>query len=245
MHDIPFFFSEHTDLTELSLAKMILSAYACLAHGFRHTDLIAYLKCGYAGVSPDDCDLFELYTDTWRIKGRAFTENRPFDMHPRGYVDRFTEEDTARLIRVNGVRERVIPPLLALRDATSGEKTAKEHAEALYRFLTALDTERRLHERAKEERIAGRVAESDRLARLSAVLYDLLDRIYEIMGDLAQQGVSIIMISSELPEVLRMSDRILVMYEGEIVGELDPKKTDANELGLYMSGAKRQGKEEV
>ena len=37
--------------------------------------------------------------------------------------------------------------------------------------------------------------------------------------------------------------RILVMYEGEIVGELDPKKTTAQELGLYMAGAKRQGKE--
>ena len=47
----------------------------------------------------------------------------------------------------------------------------------------------------------------------------------------------------ELDEVLGLSDRILVLYEGEIVGELDPKKTDAQELGLYMSGAKRMGKE--
>lgn len=37
-----------------------------------------------------------------------------------------------------------------------------------------------------------------------------------------------------------LSDRILVLYEGEIVGELNPKETDAQELGLYMSGAKRQ-----
>ena len=44
---------------------------------------------------------------------------------------------------------------------------------------------------------------------------------------------------------MSLSDRILVMYEGEIVGELDPKKTDLQELGLYMSGAKRHGKEEV
>jgi len=44
--------------------------------------------------------------------------------------------------------------------------------------------------------------------------------IYEIMGDLAEQGVSIIMISSELPELLNMSDRIIVMREGVITGEL-------------------------
>jgi len=46
-------------------------------------------------------------------------------------------------------------------------------------------------------------------------------------------------ISYELEEVLNLSDRILVMYEGEIVGELDPKTTTPEELGLYMAGAKR------
>ena len=39
---------------------------------------------------------------------------------------------------------------------------------------------------------------------------------------------------------MNVSDRILVMYEGEIVGELDPKTTTAEELGLYMAGAKRE-----
>ena len=45
--------------------------------------------------------------------------------------------------------------------------------------------------------------------------------IYALMDDLVKQGKSIIMISSELPEVLRMSDRILVMCEGRKTGELD------------------------
>jgi len=45
--------------------------------------------------------------------------------------------------------------------------------------------------------------------------------IYKLMEDLTQQGKSIIMISSELPEVLRMSDRIIVMCEGRKTGELD------------------------
>ena len=47
----------------------------------------------------------------------------------------------------------------------------------------------------------------------------------------------------ELEEVMGLADRILVIYEGEIVGELNPKETNPQELGLYMSGAKRQGKE--
>ena len=52
-------------------------------------------------------------------------------------------------------------------------------------------------------------------------------------------GKAVLMVSLELDEVMNVSDRILVMYEGEIVGELDPKTTTVQELGLYMAGAKR------
>jgi simple sugar transport system ATP-binding protein len=57
-------------------------------------------------------------------------------------------------------------------------------------------------------------------------------------------GKGVLLVSLELDEVMNVSDRILVMYEGEIVGELDPKKTTVQELGLYMSGAKRDAVKE-
>ena len=53
------------------------------------------------------------------------------------------------------------------------------------------------------------------------------------------KGKAVLLVSLELDEVMDVPDRILVMYEGEIVGELDPKKTTQEELGLYMAGAKR------
>ena len=56
-------------------------------------------------------------------------------------------------------------------------------------------------------------------------------------------GKAVLLMSFELDEVMNVSDRILVMYEGEIVGELNPKETTIQELGLYMSGAKRNVKE--
>ena len=52
-------------------------------------------------------------------------------------------------------------------------------------------------------------------------------------------GRAVLLVSLELDEVMDVPDRILVMYEGEIVGELDPKTTTQEELGLYMAGAKR------
>ena len=55
-------------------------------------------------------------------------------------------------------------------------------------------------------------------------------------------GKAVLLVSLELDEVMNLADRILVMYEGEIVGELDPKQTNVQELGLYMSGANRNTK---
>ena len=52
-------------------------------------------------------------------------------------------------------------------------------------------------------------------------------------------GRAVLLVSLELDEVMDVPDRILVMYEGEIVGELDPKTTTQEELGLYMAGARR------
>ena len=49
-------------------------------------------------------------------------------------------------------------------------------------------------------------------------------------------GKAILLISLELDEILKLSDRILVMFEGQIVKELDPKSTTQEEIGLYMAG---------
>ena len=56
------------------------------------------------------------------------------------------------------------------------------------------------------------------------------------------KGDAVLLVSLELEEVMNLSDRIYVMYEGEIVGEVDPKNITVQELGLYMSGAKRDDK---
>lgn len=53
------------------------------------------------------------------------------------------------------------------------------------------------------------------------------------------EGRAILLISLELDEVMNLADRILVIYEGEIVAELNPKETTIQELGLYMAGSKR------
>ena len=58
-------------------------------------------------------------------------------------------------------------------------------------------------------------------------------------------GKGVLLVSLELDEVMNLSDRILVMYEGNIVGEFDPAATTVEELGLYMAGARTQERKEA
>ena len=66
-----------------------------------------------------------------------------------------------------------------------------------------------------------------------------IESVHKQLVALRDAGKAVLLISLELDEVMDVSDRILVMYEGELVGQLDPKKTTVEELGLYMAGAKR------
>ena len=71
-----------------------------------------------------------------------------------------------------------------------------------------------------------------------------IEYIHKQIVSVRDSRKAVLLVSLELDEVMNLSDRILVMYEGEIVGEFDPKTTTVQELGLYMAGARRQGEEE-
>ena len=54
--------------------------------------------------------------------------------------------------------------------------------------------------------------------------------VYQLMGELAQQGVAMLLISSELPELLALSDRVLVLHDGHFVADLNARETDAQDV---------------
>ncbi len=67
-----------------------------------------------------------------------------------------------------------------------------------------------------------------------------IELIHKQIVEERDKGKGVLLVSLELDEVMDVSDRILVMYEGEIVGEFKPEEVTVEELGLYMTGAKRQ-----
>jgi ABC-type sugar transport system ATPase subunit len=62
--------------------------------------------------------------------------------------------------------------------------------------------------------------------------------IYKLIMDLARQGAGIIFISNELPEVLSLCDRVLVMFDGQIIKEVRPEATNREELLFYVMGGR-------
>ena len=67
--------------------------------------------------------------------------------------------------------------------------------------------------------------------------------IYLLMDQLANSGVSIIMISSEMPEIMAVSDRIMVMHEGTVTGELSFEEYTEEDIMKLASGEKQSGRE--
>jgi ABC-type uncharacterized transport system ATPase subunit len=65
-----------------------------------------------------------------------------------------------------------------------------------------------------------------------------IEFIYKKLLELRDQGCAILLVSAELEEVTALADRMLVMHNGKIVGELDPRRATPDEIGLLMTGGK-------
>ncbi|HTF37715.1 MAG TPA: ABC transporter ATP-binding protein [Blastocatellia bacterium] len=62
--------------------------------------------------------------------------------------------------------------------------------------------------------------------------------IHRKLIELRDAGAAVLLVSAELDEVLSLSDRVVVIYEGRLVGEVDPKSVSEEEIGLMMTGGK-------
>ncbi len=65
-----------------------------------------------------------------------------------------------------------------------------------------------------------------------------IEYIHQRLVELRDKGVAVLVVSTELDEIMALSDRVLVMFGGHIVANLERSQTDHNDVGLYMAGAK-------
>ncbi|MCI0486768.1 MAG: ABC transporter ATP-binding protein [Blastocatellia bacterium] len=67
--------------------------------------------------------------------------------------------------------------------------------------------------------------------------------IHRKLVELRDEGAAVLLVSAELDEVLNLSDRVIVIFEGRIVGEVDPKSVTEEEIGLMMTGGRKEAGE--
>jgi simple sugar transport system ATP-binding protein len=72
-----------------------------------------------------------------------------------------------------------------------------------------------------------------------------IEFVHQRLMEERAKGKGLLLVSSELDEIISLSDRIAVMYEGEFIAVFDADETNKEELGVYMTGSQRQDEEAV
>ena len=63
-----------------------------------------------------------------------------------------------------------------------------------------------------------------------------IETVHTFVVEAAERGVAVLLISEDLDEILALADRVVVVYEGRLTGEFDPKKATIEQIGLAMAG---------
>ena len=183
--DIPAFLSRPRDVSSFEAVKLIRAAYRCIAGGFRRGDVLTYAKCSLSGVTREEADDLELYTERWQIDRGGFVREGMWTMNPAGYTDRRAPTADALLHTLHATRTKLMTPLLTLADSARGVHPVREHAGALVRFLCALGLEEALARRAEELAAAGEDDLAAENARLWECICQTLDKLVLVLGDFA------------------------------------------------------------
>ncbi len=218
----------------------------CLAgiEGNGQTELIQALtgleKTGAGRVRLNGKDITGI---TIRERSKAGMSHIPEDRHKHGLVLDYRLDE-------NMVLQRYFEPKFQ-HDGFINRQAVRSYAEGLIqkydvRSGQGADTiVRSMSGGNQQKAIVGRELDRDK-ALLVAVQptrgldVGAIEFIHQQIVSARDTGHAVLLVSLELDEVMNLADRILVMYEGEIVGEFDPKTTTVQELGLYMAGARRQ-----
>jgi ribose transport system ATP-binding protein len=196
-------------------------------------------RCVFGADTPTSGDIY--------LKGKAFRPKSPHDAVEAGLA--FLTEDRKRngLVLSCSVRDNISLP--SLQQMTRwGLVSRRQQTDELMAKVQELDIRPPQLERLVRQLSGGNqqkvIFAKWLLLHADVLLLDEPTRgvdvatkveIYQIIHDLAERGVAILLISSEMPEILGMSDRVLVMREGRLAGEL--AKAQVTEVGLLALAA--------
>ncbi len=162
--------TETSPVTEPIFA-LVQSALDTVNSRFFYKNLKTYLKSPYLNLTEKELYSLENYISLWNIKYKAWQDDEDWTMHPRGYVEKFTDADNLELEEVNKARRKVYAPLKRLLDGTS-DKLVENKVRAIFSFLEELEV---------SEKIDG--SDADEISAWNMLLL-AFDHIVRTAGDL-------------------------------------------------------------
>lgn len=182
-YGVPIYTARKSDMLSKPLPTLISSAYEIILGGWEADDVFEYLRTGFGGLSIDECDELENYVFTWQLHGTAWTRDEPWTLHPDGYGKKPDDASSARLDRINMLRQTVKEPLMHFEKNTKAAATATEQARALAALFDELSLAEKLQSRAGELENDGRDAAAQEYAQLWDITVSALEQCSAILGD--------------------------------------------------------------
>lgn len=209
-YEVPVFSSAMVDILDKPVLALVTAALETVAGNYSYDDLFRYLKTGLTDIPTEEIDVLENYVLTWNVKGNHWTQNKPWNWHPRGYGRAFEEHDTQLVAHLDKVRRRIIEPLEELRKNKG--KTGKDHSLALYHFLERIGLPECLEQRMTALRQQGMLQLAEEYRQLWEILCGGLEQCAALLEEMPM----------ELEEFAQMFRLVLSQYDvGTIPVSLD------------------------
>lgn len=175
--EIPFFVDQTNKLVLNPFIEFIRSALLVLIQEYSYESVFHFLRCGMAGVTPDETDRLENYCLAMGIRGK------------KAWTNKFTrrlkrqDEEAQELGELNAVREKVVSMLEPLMRRKEGKKaTAKELVCALYEFIVDASIEEKLDAYEQYFTAQGDLVRAKEYAQIYRLVMELLEQICGLLG---------------------------------------------------------------
>ena len=187
-YGIPLFVTRKDLLSEKALPNWITCAYELVLGNWDVDDMTAYLRCGFSGLSEEECDSLCSYLYLWQLNSAAWLRPGDWEQHPDGYGKPRNEETDARLKALNLSRRHVAAPLLLLKKRIAAAKTAADQAQALLAFLDAADIRGTLQKRIRDLEAEGNSELKAEYLQLWDIITSAIQQTVMILGSVPMDG---------------------------------------------------------
>ncbi len=183
-YGIPCDTAQRTQVTAKPFFRYLRYLFSLASYHMASTDMIGLIKTGLSGIDANDAFIYENYIAAWHLSGSRLTTEEDYAMHPRGFLEEFTDDDRRVLETVNRVRTQILETYVPfLEDIGEGGQTMEDIAARLYRFLCENGLPGMLDAAAEREAAFGDPGAAEETRQLWDIFVDALDTLAAAAGD--------------------------------------------------------------